>query len=205
MKVKFSANDVKIIHKKSLYEGFFKTTLYRLQHKLFAGGWSEEIEREVMDRGDAVVVLPYDVERDQIIMLEQFRVGAIANGRTPWLIELVAGMVEVGEVSEDVALRELQEEAGLQANRLTYALSYLSSPGGLTERIFIYIAQVDASKASDFGGLPSEHEDIQVHAVSRQQALQLLDEGKLDNAATIIALQWLTLHRDTLLRQWQST
>lgn len=205
MRVKFSANDVKIINKKSLYEGFFKTTLYRLRHKLFAGGWSEEIEREVVDRGDAVVVLPYDVERDQIIMLEQFRVGAIANSQTPWLIELVAGMAEPGEIAEDVAQRELEEETGLQANRLTYALSYLSSPGGLTERIFIYIAQVDASQASDFGGLPSEHEDIKVHAIPRQQALQLLDEGQLDNAATIIALQWLILHRDGLLREWQST
>ena len=203
MRVKFSAQDVKVIEKKPLHQGFFKTTLYRLQHRLFAGGWSEEIEREVMDRGHAVVVLPYDAERDEIVMLEQFRVGAIATSTTPWLIELVAGMTEPGEDIEDVARREMDEEAGLQAQQLSFAMSYLSSPGGLTERIYIYIAQVDASTASDFGGLASEHEDIRVQAVPRTEVMQLLDEGVIDNAATVIALQYLALHRQRLLDEWQ--
>lgn len=203
MRVKFSAQDVKIIEKKPLHQGFFKTTLYKLKHRLFAGGWSEEIEREVMDRGHAVVVLPYDVERDQIVMLEQFRVGAIATSDTPWLIELVAGMTEPGEDIEDVARRELEEEAGLTAEKLTFAMSYLSSPGGLTERIYIYLAKVDAQSASDYGGLASEHEDIRVQAVARTEVMALLDAGKIDNAATVIALQYLALQRDHLMREWE--
>lgn len=202
MKVKFSAKDVKVLNKKPLHQGFFKTTLYRLQHRLFAGGWSEEIEREVMDRGHAVVVLPYDVERDQIVMLEQFRVGALATSDTPWLIELVAGMTEDGESIESVAHRELMEEAGLKAETMTFALSYLSSPGGLTERIHIYLAKVDATSASEFGGLASEHEDIRVQAVPRSDVMALLDEGKIDNAATVIALQYLALHREALVAAW---
>lgn len=202
MRVKFSGKDVKVLEKKPLHQGFFKTSLYRLQHRLFAGGWSEEIEREVMDRGHAVVVLPYDPERDQIVMLEQFRVGALATSDTPWLIELVAGMTEPGEEVEDVALRELDEEAGLTAKRLKFAMSYLSSPGGLTERIWIYLAQVDASEASEYGGLASEHEDIRVQAVDREEVMQLLANGKIDNAATVIALQYLALHRDNLLAEW---
>ncbi|MBA3988597.1 ADP-ribose diphosphatase [Aliidiomarina maris] len=203
MQLKFSSKDVKIINKTPLHQGFFKTTLYRLQHKLFAGGWSAEIEREVMDRGHAVVVLPYDVERDQIVMLEQFRVGAIATSDTPWLIELVAGMTEEGEAVEEVARRELDEEAGLTAQHLEFALSYLSSPGGLTERIHIYLAKVDASSASDFGGLASEHEDIRVQALPRAEVMALLDDGKIDNAATVIALQYLALHRDAIMTRWQ--
>lgn len=203
MRVKFSAQDVKVIKKTPLHQGFFKTTLYHLQHRLFAGGWSVEIEREVMDRGHAVVVLPYDVERDQIVMLEQFRVGALATSKSPWLIELVAGMTEPGEAVEDVARRELAEEAGLKADQLSFAMSYLSSPGGLTERIYIYIAQVDASTASDFGGLAIEHEDIRVQAVPRMEVMQLLDDGIIDNAATVIALQYLALHRQRLLDAWQ--
>lgn len=202
MKVKFSANDVKVLNKRPLHQGFFKATLFRLQHRLFAGGWSEEIEREVMDRGHAVVVLPYDVERDQVVMLEQFRIGALATSETPWLIELVAGMTDTEESVEAVAHRELDEEAGLQAERMTFALSYLSSPGGLTERIYIYIAKVDASSASNFGGLASEHEDIRVQAVAREDVLALLEAGKIDNAATVIALQYLSLHRDKLLAEW---
>lgn len=202
MRVKFSGSDVKVLEKKPLHQGFFKTTLYRLQHKLFRGGWSETIEREVMDRGHAVVVLPYDMERDEIVMLEQFRVGAIATSETPWLLELVAGMTEPGETVEAVALRELDEEAGLTSDRLRFALSYLSSPGGLTERIYIYMARVDARRASEYGGLAIEHEDIRVQAVTRADAMQLLDEGKIDNAATVIALQWLALHKETLCNEW---
>lgn len=203
MRVKFSGDDVKVLEKKPLHQGFFKTTLYRLQHKLFRGGWSEAIEREVMDRGHAVVVLPYDVERDEIVMLEQFRVGALATSETPWLLELVAGMTEPNETEESVAHRELDEEAGLTAQQMRFALSYLSSPGGLTERISIYIAKVDASQAAQYGGLASEHEDIRVESVPRETAMQLLDDGKIDNAATVIALQWLALHKDTLCREWQ--
>lgn len=201
-KVEFSAQDVKVLKKTPLHQGFFKTTLYRLQHRLFRGGWSAEIDREIMDRGHAVVVLPYDPKRDEIVMLEQFRVGAIATSDTPWLIELVAGMTEPGETEISVAKRELEEEAGLDCDQLTYAMSYLSSPGGLTERIHIYMARVDAAQASEFGGLASENEDIRVHRVARKQALKLLDQGHIDNAATVIALQWLAMHHDTLCRTW---
>lgn len=202
MKLKFSEKDVKVLNKEPLYQGFFKTTLYRLQHRLFAGGWSEVIEREVVDRGHAVVVLPYDVERDQIVMLEQFRVGALDTSVTPWLIELVAGMTDSDESIEAIAHRELAEEAGLCAQQMTFALSYLSSPGGLTERIYIYIAKVDAASASAYGGLACEHEDIRVQAVAREDVLALLDAGKIDNAATVIGLQYLALHREQLLAKW---
>ncbi|RUO22987.1 ADP-ribose diphosphatase [Aliidiomarina minuta] len=201
-KVEFSAGDVRILDKKPLHQGFFKTTLYRLQHRLFKGGWSEEIEREVMDRGHAVVVLPYDPVRDEIVMLEQFRVGALATSESPWLIELVAGMTESDESIENVAHRELDEEAGLTCDRLTYAMSYLSSPGGLTERIYIYMARVDATQASLYGGLDSEHEDIRIQPVAREQVMQMLECGVLDNAATVIALQWLALHHEVLCDEW---
>lgn len=202
MGIKFSADDVEIIDKTPLYQGFFKTTMYRLRHRLFRGGWSEEIEREVMDRGHAVVVLPYDTERDQIVMLEQFRVGALATSDSPWLTELVAGMTEADESVEDVARRELDEEAGLTAQALEFAMSYLSSPGGLTERVHIYMAKVDARTASQYGGLDSEHEDIRVVPVAREKAMQMLDAGVVDNAATVIALQWLALNREHLLAKW---
>ncbi|RUO39325.1 ADP-ribose diphosphatase [Aliidiomarina taiwanensis] len=195
------------------YRGFFTVHQAKLKHKLFRGGWSDWISREVVDRGHAVVVLPYDPVRDSIVMLEQFRVGAVdALGAakrhpsqpeaSPWLLELVAGMVDGDESGEEVAAREMQEEAGLTAERLEFALSYMSSPGGLTERITIYVAQVDATSASAYGGLASEHEDIRVFEIQRTQALELLDKGYLDNAATVIALQWLALHREQLLQKW---
>ena len=199
---KFGKNDVDINDKKSLYKGFLSVTNYRLKHKLFAGGWSPLIDRQLMERGHAVVVIPYDPVRDELVLLEQFRVGALATSDTPWLLEFVAGMVDPTDVStEAVGIRELKEEAGLIAEELHFALSYLSSPGGTTERIYIYVAIVDSQSAATHGGLATEHEDIRVHVVPRQTAEELLEQGRIDNAASVIGLQWLQLNRERLLAE----
>jgi len=196
---KFNIKDIEIETETPLYQGFLSTKKLKLRHKLFQGGWSPWFERELMERGHAVVVLPYDVERDEIIVLEQFRVGAMETSDTPWLLEFVAGMVDAED--EDlaaVAHRELAEEAGLKAQKLHYALSYLSSPGGMTERIHVYIAEVDSRTASHFGGLDEENEDIRVHVLPRVEVEALLHAGKIDNAASVIALQWLALNKDRM-------
>lgn len=209
----FGQADVEVLAQEIVYHGFFKIHKARLRHKLFRGGWSSEMEREIVDRGHAVVVLPYDPERDSIIMLEQFRVGAVSSlggvkrhadlsEGSPWLLELVAGMIDEGETEAQVAMREMQEEAGLSAEKLKFAMRYLSSPGGLTERISIYIAKVEATTAASYGGVADEHEDIRVSEVPREQMNAWLEEGLIDNAATVIALQWLELHRAALLAEW---
>lgn len=200
---RFSRQDVEIFSCDPLYEGFFRANRYRFRHRLFAGGWSEVMEREVFERGHAVVALPYDPVRDWVVLQEQFRIGAVETSDSPWLIELVAGIVEEGESPEEVAHREAEEEAGLSLGRLEYAFSYLASPGGTTERLQIYVAEVDASHAGGLHGLPHEGEDIRVQAVPREQAWQWLQEGRIDNASTIIALQWLQLNVERLQRQWR--
>lgn len=195
----FSRADVEVIATHPRYQGFLSTTAYELRHRLFAGGWSPVIQRELMERGHAVVVLPYDPKREELILLEQFRVGAMATSDTPWLLEFVAGMVDAKDADlAAVAARELQEEAGLTAQRLHYALSYLSSPGGMSERIYVYVAEVDSASASEFGGVEDEHEDIRVHRISVDQAMTLLAEGRIDNAASVIALQWFALNKAQL-------
>lgn len=198
MKPKFSNHDVKIEDKTPRYDGFLSIYNYRLRHRLFNGGWSESIDREIMDRGDAVVVLPYDPITDELVVLEQFRVGALDNEQGPWLFEFVAGMYDADESAEQVATRELYEEAGLTAQQLQYALSYYSSPGGTNERIAIFVAKVDAASADDFGGVAEEHEDIRVTTVRFDEAIAMLDAGKFNNAASVIGLQWLQLHKAQL-------
>lgn len=210
----FGQQDVEVKRHNIVYKGFFRVYTALLRHKLFRGGWTDWIEREVVDRGHAVVVLPYDPKRDSIIMLEQFRVGSVhvlgAPERhasqpepSPWLLELVAGMIDAGETEQEVAHREMNEEAGLKTEQLEYVMSYSSSPGGLTERISIFIAKVDATTASEYGGLASEHEDIRVTEMPRCEANKLLEEGHIDNAATVIALQWLELNRKKILLKWE--
>lgn len=201
--VTFTKNDVEIIARESLYNGFFSLTRYRFRHKLFRGGWSGEVKREVFERGHAAVLLPYDPVRDEVVLIEQIRIPAFDSSQTPWLLELVAGIVEPGETPEDVVRREAYEEAGIHPARVKPVLSYLASPGGTSERLHILVGEVDASVAQGNHGLEEENEDILVHVVSREQAYQWVEEGKIDNAASVIALQWLELHHKKLRTEWK--
>ncbi|AMH17129.1 ADP-ribose diphosphatase [Hafnia paralvei] len=202
--VTFSKNDVEIIARESLYRGFFSLERYRFRHRLFDGSMSGEVVREVFERGHAAVLLPYDPVRDEVVLVEQIRIPALDSSQTPWLLEMVAGMIEPGETVEDVARREAQEEAGIHVQRCKPVLSYLASPGGTSERLSIMVGEIDAGKASGIHGLPEEHEDIRVHVVSRDQAYRWVEEGVIDNAASVIALQWLALHHESLRREWMN-
>lgn len=196
---KFNLADVEIIERRAERKGFLSIFRYTLRHKLFAGGWSAVFQRELMERGHAAVVIPYDPKRDTLVLLEQFRVGAMSDETSPWLLEFVAGMIDATDTdAEAVAHRELFEEAGLRAQAMHYALTYYSSPGGCTEKISIFLAEVDSSKAATLGGLATEHEDIRVHVLPRVEVEQMLAQGKINNAASVIGLQWLQLHRTSI-------
>ncbi|SMB49354.1 ADP-ribose pyrophosphatase [Serratia proteamaculans] len=195
-------NDVEIIARETLYRGFFSLNLYRFRHRLFNGDMSPEIKREIFERGHAAVLLPYDPVRDEVVLIEQLRIAAVDTSRSPWLLEMVAGMIETGESVEDVCRREAQEEAGVVVGRCKPVLSYLASPGGTSERLSIMVGEVDATTAEGIHGLEEEHEDIRVHVVSREQAYRWVEEGAIDNAASVIALQWLALHHESLRKEW---
>ncbi|OAE40256.1 ADP-ribose pyrophosphatase [Enterobacter cloacae] len=201
--VTFAKNDVEIIARETLYSGFFSMELYRFRHRLFNGEMSGEIKREIFERGHAAVLLPFDPVRDEVVLVEQVRIAAYDTSETPWLLEMVAGMIEEGESVEDVARREALEEAGLVVGRTKPVLSYLASPGGTTERSSIMVGEVDATTAEGIHGLADENEDIRVHVVSREQAYQWVEEGIIDNAASVIALQWLQLHYQSLRNEWK--
>lgn len=196
----FDKKDVKVLSCEPLYQGFFKCNKYTLQHKLFSGEWSEPLQREFFERGKAVALLAYDKNLDKVVLLEQFRFGAMDHKDSPWLLELIAGMVEEGEEMQEVAKREAEEEAGLKIHDCQFMLSYYVSPGGTTETIDLFIANIDSREVQEgVYGLADEGEDIRVHIVDRALAYQWLESGKINNAATIIALQWLELHKDNLL------
>ena len=201
--VTFAKNDVEIIARETLYSGFFSMDLYRFRHRLFNGEMSGEIRREIFERGHAAVLLPFDPVRDEVVLVEQIRIAAYDVSESPWQLEMVAGMIEEGESVEDVARREALEEAGLVVGRTKPVLSYLASPGGTSERLSIMVGEVDATTAEGIHGLADENEDIRVHVVSREQAYQWVEEGKIDNAASVIALQWLQLHYQTLRNEWK--
>lgn len=197
----FTPNDVDVLAKETLFKGFFKMVKYRFRHKLFAGGWSNVIEREMFERGHAAAMLPYDPVRDEVVLIEQIRVGALEHNH-PWQMEIVAGMIDRDESAEEVVRREAEEEAGISVKNIHAIVSYYPSAGGCSEKLDVFIGKVDASQASGIHGLDYEDEDIRVHVMSRSQAYDLVREGKIENGASIIALQWLELNHLQLKSQW---
>jgi ADP-ribose pyrophosphatase len=197
-----SAEEVELVEKTTPYEGHFRIERYRLRHKRFGGGWTEVMSRELFERGYAAVVLPYDPSRDAVVLIEQFRVGAYAAGRAPWLIEPVAGIVEPGEAPEAVARREAVEEAGCEIAELEPIGTVLPSPGGCSEVLYLYCGRVDSAGVGGIHGLAHEHEDIRAFVEPLDAALAQLAEGKYVNASTVMTLQWLALNRERLKKIW---
>ncbi|OYY75560.1 MAG: ADP-ribose diphosphatase [Gammaproteobacteria bacterium 28-57-27] len=187
-----------LLQREVLFQGFFRLERYHLRHQLFAGGWSETMTREMFERGHAVAVLPYDPRRDVVVMLEQFRPGCLDAPHGPWLREFPAGMIEEGEALEDVVQREMQEEAGIVPLRLEYITRCWVSPGGTTESLFMYYAEVDSHNVGGLFGLEHEQEDIRVSVVPREEAMSMLQQGLICSATPIILLQWLALNHARL-------
>jgi len=181
-----------------VYNGFFRLEKYKLQHTLYQGGWSEEITRELFMRGNCVAVLLYDPKRDEVVLIEQFRAGAILNPKRAWLLEIVAGAIEEGETAEEVAYRESVEEAGCEIEELTLIHEFYTTPGGASERISLFLGIVDASNVGGVHGLDDEHEDILVTTAKFDQVYQMLEDGRIESGIPIIAIQWLYINRDQL-------
>lgn len=191
-----------IVHRNTVYQGFFRLENYCLKHTLYAGGWSEEINRELFRRGSCVAVLLYDPYRDELVLIEQFRVGAILQPNQAWLWEIVAGAIEEGETAEEVAYRESEEEAGCQIQDLQFISEFYTTPGGASERITLFCGKVDSSGVGGIHGLKDEHEDILVTPVKFDRAYRMLESGEIESAIPIIAIQWLALNKPLLLQRW---
>lgn len=198
-----SEANVDVVEKKTVFQGYFRIDRYRLRHRRFDGSWSGEMTREIFERGHAVGVLLYDPDRDAVGLIEQFRPGALAAGMHPWLIEIVAGIIDADETPTQVARREAEEEAGCRIDEMIPVMRYLCTPGGSSETLEMFCAKVDSTRLGGLFGLEDEHEDIRVLVLPTDEALDLLESGKITNATSIIALQWLALHRDDLRRRWR--
>jgi len=190
--------DIKILEQKTLYQDSSRIEHYKLKHRLFAGGWSKTFTRELFVRYNAVAVLPYDPKLNKVVLIEQFRIGALKDKTSPWLLELVAGIIDKNKSEEQIATLETKEEAGLEVIKLIPIYGYWTSPGGSSEYVTLYCAIVDANNAGGIHGVDDEHEDILVHVMDSKDAFAAVKSGRINNASTIIALQWLELNIDKL-------
>lgn len=195
--------DVEIISREQCFRGFYRLERLHLRHRQFNGQMGAPLSRELFVRHDAVCVLPYDAVQDRVILIEQFRVGAMQKSDNPWLLELVAGLIDTDEQPEQVVHREAREEADLVLDELWPITRYFPSPGGSDELVHLYLGRCDSEGAGGVHGLAEEGEDIRVHVWSFEDALQAVRDGRINNAASIIALQWLAMNREKVRGAWQ--
>lgn len=204
--VQLQHDDVELLDKELMLDEFFQVFKYKLKHQKFDGSQSNVIDRLVYERGSAAAVLPYDPNTDEVILVEQFRIGAYANSEktenkcSPWLIECIAGMIEPKEEPADVATREALEEADITISHLKEMMAVYTSPGGTAEKIHLFAALVDSSTAGGVHGLADENEDIRVLKVPFAKAQKMVENGQINNAPTVIAIQWLQLNKSQWLQ-----
>ena len=196
--------EVDIVSQRTVFRGYFRIDEYVLRHGRFDGGMTEPMTRELFERGHAAALLPYDPIRDTFVLCQQFRIGAYAAGMDPWQLECVAGIIEPGEEPEAVVRRETVEEAGCTVLDLIPIQRYLVSPGGASESVWLYLGRVSAENAGGIFGLADEHEHIRVFTATSAQVRRFVDEGKVGNAATLLAMQWFFLNRDRIAALWQA-
>ncbi len=179
------------------YDGFFKVDRTILQHEKFDGSMCKEIARLNFNRGDAVAVLLYNKSSKSVVMVKQFRYPAYVDNGPGWLLECVAGIKDNGEIS--VARKEVLEETGYEVGGLKFLTKFYPSPGGCSERIFLYLAYVeekDKVKKDKYMGVGNE--DILVMEVPLSKAFEMIKSGEICDGKTIISLFFL---RDELETQ----
>jgi len=205
------ASDVEVIEKEEVFQGYFRVDRYHLKHRQFKGGMGADITREIFERGHAASCLLYDPDLDKLVLIEQFRAGAYAalsspwydeENTSPWLIEIIAGIIEDGENPEEVVRREAMEEAGCEIHEIEPLFHYLVTPGGSSESMFTYVGRVDASNAGGVHGLKDEGEDIRVLVLDVEEVFRMFDQGKIINSMIIIPLQWFRIHHQDLRARW---
>jgi ADP-ribose pyrophosphatase len=202
----FTKNDYKLLDREVLYSGVFKLARYHLRHRLYQGGESPVFSREVLERTKAAAILPYDPKQDKVILIEQFRPGPVTvPDQNPWLIEIVAGILDSNEQPHEVAIREAQEEAGCAILNIHPICEYFVSPGGSNEYVHLYCGQIAIKDNGGIYGLIEEHEDIRAFTLNTDEALTWVKEGKINTSPAIVSLMWLSLNRNYLKTLWQAT
>jgi ADP-ribose pyrophosphatase len=200
--------DIELCAVETCHDGFLRLNRYQLRHSLYAGGSSRELSRERIERLRAVAVLLYDPWRDAVVLVEQFRIGAMTgDGAQPdaWLLEIAGGMWEPGRQAGQVARQEAREETACAVDELWPIGDVWISPGATSERVMLYCGRVDAGAAGGLHGVAAEGEDIKVVVLDFAAAMAELFNGRLLSATAVMALQWLALHKSEVRARWMAS
>ncbi len=199
--------DVELQSEQRVWNGRFPLDVVRFRHRRFDGALSETRTWELWRRGRAAALLPYDPGRDVVVLIEQFRLPALAAGIDPVLIEVPAGLCDVGETPEQTVRRETQEEIGVAPARLAHIADILLTPGGSDEFCTLFAGEVAAPAAGPNGvvgyaGRASEQENIRVRIWPAAMAIEAALAGQVPNSVAAVALLWLNARREHLRAEW---
>lgn len=193
-----------IVSREKVFDGFHRLEIIRVKPKSMKhDGWAEEMEREIFTAGPYSTVVLYVPETDEILLNEQFRLGAfMARAQDPFLLECAAGMIDEGETPEEAAVRETLEETGCEVLELERIGSFYTSPGCLDEEAYVFVGRIARSDTSQIFGVEEEGEEIRTHLLKSDKVIEMLDQGLIQNGSSALALNWFARHRDRLRRQW---
>ena len=201
--------DVQIESAERVWNGRYPLDVVRFRHRRFVGTISAVRTWELWRRGPAAALLPYDPEHDAVVLIEQFRLPALAAGLDPVLIEIPAGLSDGPETAEQTIRREVNEETGLTPDRLEPIGQFLLTAGGSDELCTLFAGRVRAPAAGPDGlvgqaGLATENEDIRIRLWPATEAINAALTGRVPNSVAAIALLWLNARRPALREQWMT-
>ncbi|WP_316842311.1 GDP-mannose pyrophosphatase NudK [Pedobacter gandavensis] len=188
-------NDVKILETEVLSDNWY--TLRKITYEYLKKDGSKQVQsREAYDRGNGAVILLYNKELHKVILTRQFRLPTFLNGNeSGMLIEACAGLLDTDN-PEDCIKRETEEETGYQITEVKKVFEAYMSPGSVTEILYFFVAEYNQSmKVNEGGGLEHEEENIEVLEVDIEKALQMVENGEIKDAKTIMLLQYVRLHQ----------
>lgn len=198
-------DDVELLERETLFQGWLRLERHRYRHALFQGGTSRVFTREVFIRNAAVALLPYDPITDRVCLIEQFRCGLYTGNENPWSIEMVAGLMDKTETTDEVARREAEEEAGLIVKRVKAMPGGFTMPGSCDEFFHFFVGEVDLpDTTSKIFGLVEEDENIKTHILPRAEAIAWMDTGKIRNLPTLYGLSWFARFGEALRAEWRA-
>jgi ADP-ribose pyrophosphatase len=201
--------DVVIESEQRVWAGRFPLDVVKFRHRRFDGAMSDTRTWELWRRGHAAALLPYDPVADAVVLIDQFRLPALAAGVDPTLVELPAGLCEDNEDPAETIRREMREEMAMDADRVERIGGFLLTAGGADELCHLYVGRVAAPRADGtgiawLGGEISENEDIRVRVWDAGEAIEAAFAGHFTNSITAIGLFWLASKRDWLRQKWMT-
>jgi ADP-ribose pyrophosphatase len=199
-----------ILSNETVWQGRFPLQVVRFRHRRFDGAMSGIQTWELWRRGRAAALLPYDPWADAVVLIEQFRLPALAAGVDPMMVEVPAGLCDPGEEPEATIAREMREEVGMTPDQIRPIQDIVLTPGGCDERVSLFVGRVgspiaDAEGIIGHAGLATEHEDIRARIWPAARAIDWALEGRFANAVTVVALLWLAARRTEVRAQWLAT